>query len=153
MKPAQPAESNWLKALQRLSHLSLEYGNKNASRAPVPIGANWDGVGVNFAIFSERAERIELCLFDSDTEKEVERITLPERTTYVWHGYIHGMQPGQLYGYRVHGPFQPEEGLAFNPNKLLIDPYAKALAGQVNWTRPSFSRTNLVTKTRDLDVG
>jgi glycogen operon protein len=103
-----------------------------------PLGANWDGVGVNFAIFSEHAERIELCLFDSDSEKEVERITLPERTTYVWHGYIRGMQPGQLYGYRVHGPFQPKDGLRFNPNKLLIDPYAKALAGQVNWESPVF---------------
>ena len=105
---------------------------------PYPLGASWDGVGVNFAIFSERAERIELCLFDSNTEKEVERITLPERTTYIWHGYIRGMQPGQLYGYRVHGPFQPKDGLRFNPNKLLIDPYARALAGQVNWTSPVF---------------
>lgn len=93
---------------------------------------------MNFAIFSERAERVELCLFDSDTQEEVQRLRLPERTTYVWHGYIRGMQPGQLYGYRVHGPYVPNEGLRFNPNKLLIDPYARALAGQVNWESPVF---------------
>ena len=105
---------------------------------PYPLGATWDGLGVNFAIFSERAERIELCLFDSDTGKEVERLRLPERTTYIWHGYIRGMQPGQLYGYRVYGPYQPNDGLRFNPNKLLIDPYARALAGQVNWESKVF---------------
>jgi glycogen operon protein len=105
---------------------------------PSPLGATWDGVGVNFAIYSEGAEQVELCLFNDPNAGETERITLPERTTYVWHGYIRNIQPGQLYGYRVYGPFQPERGLRFNPHKLLIDPYAKALAGQVNWDAPVF---------------
>ena len=89
---------------------------------PHPLGATWDGSGTNFAIYSEYAEWVELCLFDQPDAPETERIRLPERTTYVWHGYIHGMQPGQLYGYRVHGPFEPKECLRFNSNMLLIDP-------------------------------
>ena len=105
---------------------------------PHPLGATWDGSGTNFAIYSEYAEWVELCLFDQPDAPETERIRLPERTTYVWHGYIHGMQPGQLYGYRVHGPFEPKDGLRFNSNKLLIDPYAKGLAGQVDWSSPIF---------------
>ncbi len=105
---------------------------------PHPLGATWDGSGTNFAIYSEHAEWVELCLFDQPNAPETQRIRLPERTTYVWHGYIHGLQPGQLYGYRVHGPFQPNDGLRFNSNKLLIDPYAKALAGQVDWSSPIF---------------
>ena len=105
---------------------------------PHPLGATWDGSGTNFAIYSEHAEWVELCLFDQPNAPETERIRLPERTTYVWHGYIHGLQPGQLYGYRVHGPFQPNDGLRFNSNKLLIDPYAKGLAGQVDWSAPIF---------------
>lgn len=103
---------------------------------PHPLGATWDGAGTNFAIYSEYAEWVELCLFDQPNIPETARVRLPERTTYVWHGYIHGLQPGQLYGYRVHGPFNPDEGLRFNSNKLLIDPYAKALAGQVDWSAP-----------------
>jgi glycogen operon protein len=103
-----------------------------------PLGATWDGAGTNFAIYSEHAEWVELCLFDQLNAGETARIRLPERTTYVWHGYLHGMQPGQLYGYRAHGPFQPADGLRFNSNKLLIDPYAKALAGQVDWSSSIF---------------
>ncbi len=103
-----------------------------------PLGATWDGAGTNFAIYSEHAEAVELCLFDRPDGPETARIRLPERTTYVWHGYIQGSQPGQLYGYRVHGPFQPQDGLRFNSNKLLIDPYAKALAGQVDWSSAIF---------------
>jgi isoamylase len=105
---------------------------------PYPLGATWDGSGVNFSIYSEGAEQIELCLFDQSDGPETERLKLPERTTYAWHGYLKGLQPGQLYGYRVYGPFEPEKGLRFNPHKLLIDPYAKALAGQVNWESPVF---------------
>jgi isoamylase len=105
---------------------------------PHPLGATWDGSGTNFAIYSEHAEWVELCLFDQPNAPETEKIRLPERTTYVWHGYIHGLQPGHLYGYRVHGPFQPNDGLRFNSNKLLIDPYAKGLAGQVEWSSPIF---------------
>ena len=105
---------------------------------PYPLGATWDGAGTNFAIYSQHAECVDLCLFDQPTAPETARIRLPERTIYVWHGYIHGLQPGQLYGYRVHGPFEPNDGLRFNANKLLIDPYAKALAGQVDWKSSIF---------------
>ncbi|MBX6364113.1 MAG: glycogen debranching protein GlgX [Gemmatimonadetes bacterium] len=106
---------------------------------PSPLGATWDGLGVNFALFSENAERVELCLFDSrDPATQTEAIALPELTAHVWHGYVVGLRPGQLYGYRVHGPYEPELGLRFNPAKLLIDPYAKAIAGAVDWTAPVF---------------
>jgi isoamylase len=105
---------------------------------PHPLGATWDGAGANFAIYSERAEWVELCLFDQPDQAETTCIRLPERTTYVWHGYLRGLQPGQMYGYRVHGPFQPGDGLRFNSNKLVIDPYARALAGQVDWASPIF---------------
>ncbi|WP_207100466.1 glycogen debranching protein GlgX [Paracoccus shandongensis] len=94
---------------------------------PFPLGASFDGGGVNFAIFSQHAERVELCLFD-DRNRET-RIPLPEREGHVWHGYIAGLAPGQRYGYRVHGPYRPRDGHRFNPNKLLIDPYARQLTG------------------------
>jgi glycogen operon protein len=92
--------------------------------APHPLGATWDGRGTNFALFSANAEKVELCLFDSYGRREIERIALPERTEDVWHGYLADVVPGQLYGYRVHGPYHPERGLRFNSHKLLIDPYA-----------------------------
>ncbi len=100
---------------------------------PHPLGARWDGSGVNFALFSANATRVELCLFDANGRREVERVDLPEQTHEVWHGYLPHVRPGQLYGYRVHGPYAPEEGHRFNPNKLLIDPYAKALHGELRW--------------------
>ena len=101
---------------------------------PYPLGATWDGAGVNFALFSEHATGVEVCLFDGpDAGAERERIMLRERTDLVWHGFIPDLGPGQLYGYRVHGPYEPERGLRFNPAKLLIDPYAKALAGDLHW--------------------
>jgi len=105
---------------------------------PYPLGATWDGSGLNFAIFSETAERVELCLFNDLAEPETERIPLVERTNYTWHGYLRNMVPGQLYAYRVFGPYEPERGLRFNPAKLVLDPYAKALAGQVEWSAPVF---------------
>jgi glycogen operon protein len=105
---------------------------------PFPLGATWDGSGVNFAIFSETAERVELCLFNELAQPEQECISLVERTNYTWHGYLRNMVPGQLYAYRVHGPYDPERGLRFNPAKLVLDPYAKALAGQVEWSAPVF---------------
>ena len=105
--------------------------NKILPGRPYPLGATWDGAGVNFSLYSEHAEWVELCLFNDPNGPETERLRLPERTTYVWHGYIRGLLPGQLYGYRVHGPFQPNEGLRFNAHKLVVDPYAKVLAGQV----------------------
>ncbi len=101
---------------------------------PYPLGATWDGAGVNFALFSESGTKIELCLFDdADSTKESHRIVLPERTDQVWHAYLPDVLPGQLYGYRVHGPYEPEEGHRFNPNKMVLDPYAKAIGRPVRW--------------------
>ncbi|MEC4812986.1 MAG: glycogen debranching protein GlgX [Scytonema sp. PMC 1069.18] len=94
-----------------------------------PLGATWDGKGTNFALFSENATSVEICLFDKDDQET--RLTLTEVSNFIWHGYIPGVGPGQRYGYRVHGPFAPNEGHRFNPNKLLIDPYAKAIDGDV----------------------
>jgi len=106
---------------------------------PYPLGANWDGKGVNFAIFSETATKVELCLFDEPAARtENERIPLREVTGHVWHAYIPDIHPGQTYGYRIHGPYEPEAGLRFNPAKLVIDPYAKAISGRVNWEAPVF---------------
>ncbi len=105
---------------------------------PYPQGATWDGMGVNFGLYSERATAVELCLFDKPDEPPSEAFFLPEMTASVWHGYITGLKPGQLYGYRVHGPYEPREGLRFNPNKLVIDPYARALSGQVDQDCPMF---------------
>jgi len=98
------------------------------------IGATFDGDGVNFALFSEHATAVELCLFSDDGLRETARLTLPERTGWVWHGRVPGLVPGQLYGYRVHGPYAPEQGHRFNPHKLLIDPYAKRLTGHPRWS-------------------
>ena len=105
---------------------------------PFPQGATWDGTGANFALFSENAERVELCLFDRPDAPETERIELTEQTAHVWHCFLPNVQPGQVYGYRVHGPYDPERGLRFNPGNLLIDPYAKALTGKVDWNSPIF---------------
>jgi isoamylase len=100
---------------------------------PFPLGATWDGLGVNFALFSANATKVELCLFDAEGRQEVERIELPEFTDEVWHGYLPEARPGTVYGYRVHGPYEPDAGHRFNPNKLLIDPYAKRLIGGLTW--------------------
>jgi isoamylase len=101
-----------------------------------PLGATYDGTGTNFAIFSEVAEKVELCLFDEQGNEE--RIRLPEMDAYVWHAFLPGIQPGQRYGFRVYGPHDPEQGLRCNPNKLLLDPYAKAIDGQVDWDESVF---------------
>jgi glycogen operon protein len=104
---------------------------------PFPLGATYDGSGVNFAVFSEHAKRVEVCLFDPDNpSKETRRFPLLETTHHVWHGYVPGLTPGALYGLRAHGPYEPKKGLRFNPHKLLVDPYARALAGQVNHAAP-----------------
>jgi len=101
---------------------------------PYPQGATWDGHGVNFTLFAKHAEGVELCLFDSSsTDAKEERIKITERNHEVWHIYIPEIQPGQLYGFRVYGPYDPQKGHRFNPNKLLIDPYAKAIAGAIDW--------------------
>ena len=103
---------------------------------PYPLGATYDGLGTNFSLFSEVAELVELCLFDEDGAES--RVALPEVTGFVWHGYIPGVTPGQRYGYRVHGPWDPAQGQRCNPAKLLIDPYAKAIEGEVRWGQPVF---------------
>ena len=106
---------------------------------PYPLGATWDGQGVNFALFSENATEIDLCLFDHEQQdQETHRIRIDERTDQVWHVYLPEIRPGQLYGYRVHGPYDPKAGHRFNPSKLLIDPYAKALTGVVKWSEAMF---------------
>ncbi|MDH2424234.1 glycogen debranching protein GlgX [Sphaerisporangium sp. TRM90804] len=103
---------------------------------PYPLGAAWDGRGTNFSLFSEVAERVELCLFDDGTET---RVDLPEVDGFVWHGYLPAVSPGQRYGYRVHGPYDPARGHRCDPGKLLLDPYAKAVEGEVRWDRSLFS--------------
>ena len=105
---------------------------------PYPIGAYWDGKGVNFALFSAHAEKVELCLFETAVGREVERVVLPEFTDEVWHGYLPECRPGQLYGYRVHGPYEPTAGHRFNPHKLLIDPYTRELVGTLQWSDSLF---------------
>ncbi len=100
---------------------------------PGPRGASWDGQGVNFALFSEHAERVELCLFDASGRNEVQRIALPEQTDHIFHGYLPEVRPGQLYGYRVFGPYRPQDGHRFNGHKLLLDPYARNIVGRVRW--------------------
>jgi glycogen debranching enzyme GlgX len=101
---------------------------------PYPLGATWDGGGVNFSLFSQHATCVELCLFDApDAPRESHRIRLPEPTDLAWHGYLPDVFPGQLYGYRVHGPYEPEQGHRFNPNKIVLDPYAKAIGRDVSW--------------------
>jgi glycogen operon protein len=107
--------------------------------SPYPQGSTWDGTGVNFAIYTENATGVDLCLFDEMDSGKPQVIPLRESTGYVWHCYVPGLTIGQLYGYRVHGPYEPDKGLRFNSSKLLIDPYARAIAGEVNWKYPVFS--------------
>ena len=103
------------------------------------MGANWDGEGVNFALFSEHATKVELCLFDESGRREVHRIQLHEQTDQVWHCYLPEARPGWLYGYRVYGPYEPAKGLRFNPHKLLLDPYAKQIQNDIKWSDSHFS--------------
>jgi glycogen operon protein len=105
---------------------------------PHPRGASWDGQGTNFAVFSAHATKVEVCLFDGDGRRELERIALPEYTNQVWHGYLPGVRPGTPYGYRVHGPYEPNAGHRFNPNKLLLDPYACAHMNDLQWNPALF---------------
>jgi isoamylase len=106
--------------------------------APYPLGATWDGLGVNFAVFSANAQQIDLCLFDPAGHKELARLPLPECTDEVWHGYLPGAHPGTVYGFRAYGPYQPQQGHRFNPAKLLLDPYAKKLTGPFRWADALF---------------
>ncbi len=108
---------------------------------PNPLGATWTGLGVNFALFSAHATKVELCLFDTSGETELERIELPEYTNEVFHGFVPDARPGTIYAYRVHGPYAPEEGHRFNPNKLLLDPYALSHVGDLAWDPALFGYT------------
>ena len=101
----------------------------------------WDGKGVNFALFSANATRVELCLFDEEGKEERQRIDLPEFTDEIWHGYVPTLEPGAVYGYRVHGPYEPEKGHRFNHNKLLLDPYARVHIGSLKWDDACFGYT------------
>ncbi|MFZ1155060.1 MAG: hypothetical protein WAN93_09170, partial [Solirubrobacteraceae bacterium] len=126
---------------------------------PYPRGATWDGKGVNFALFSANAEKVELCLFDSRGKRELRRIVLPEYTDQIWHGYLPDARPGLQYGYRVYGPYDPARGHRFNHHKLLLDPYAKLLAGSLRWSDAHFgyrvgsSRADLSFDRRDSAAG
>lgn len=124
-------------------HFSCGEGDETAMRVwpgrPYPLGATWDGMGVNFALFSEHADKVELCFFDSvEARRESRRITLPEYTDHVWHGYLPDARPGQIYGFRLHGPYDPGAGHRFNPNKVVLDPYAKAVVRPVVWDDAMF---------------
>ncbi|MDO8878934.1 MAG: glycogen debranching protein GlgX [Pseudolabrys sp.] len=117
----------------------MSSNGKPTAGSPYPLGATWDGRGTNFALFSANATKVELCLFDNEGKREIERIAMPERTDDVWHVYLSHVAPGQLYGYRVHGPYEPEAGHRFNPHKLLIDPYSKQLGGHFSWSDAHFA--------------
>ena len=116
---------------------------------PYPLGATWDGRGVNIALYSENATRVELCLFESAGAPESERVFLPEQTDYVWHGYFPDLRPGALYGFRVHGPYDPERGHRFNPHKVLLDPYAREVIPLTRWGDEMFGY-DVADPTRDL---
>ena len=113
-------------------------GKRLREGSPFPRGAAWDGKGTNFAIFSANATKVEVCIFDGSGDKELERIALPEYTDQIWHGYLTDVHPGTPYGFRVHGPYEPEAGHRFNPNKLLLDPYACAHIGEFKWNPALF---------------
>ena len=122
---------------------------------PYPLGATWDGLGINFAVFSAHATRIDLCLYEASGRREIARYTLPEYTDEIWHGYLPDITAGLLYGCRAYGPYDPQHGHRFNPNKLLLDPYARALSGGLTWSdalfgyRPQSSRGDLSFDRRD----
>lgn len=130
-------------------------GHATSAGRPWPMGASFDGEGVNFALFSAHAERVDLCLFSPDGRKELCRIPLRERDGDIWHVHVGGLTPGTLYGYRVHGPYAPEGGHRFNPHKLLIDPYARQLSGRLKWSdammgyKVGSNRADLSFDTRD----
>jgi glycogen operon protein len=114
-------------------HMAIATIDRLLPGKPYPLGAHWDGLGVNFAVFSANATRIELCLFSANGRREIHRLPLPECTDEVWHGYLPLAQPGALYGYRAYGPYEPTRGHRFNPHKLLLDPYARLLNGPARW--------------------
>jgi isoamylase len=114
--------------------VTADLPRRASSGLPYPLGATWSEAGTNFAVFAGHAEQLELCLFDASGRSELRRLAMPECTDGVWHGYVAHIPPGQLYGYRAHGPYDPEQGQRYNANKLLLDPYARALAGNLRWS-------------------
>ncbi|HEX4557060.1 MAG TPA: glycogen debranching protein GlgX [Xanthobacteraceae bacterium] len=128
-------------AAQKVQRLPVGKATRVREGHSFPLGATWDGTGVNFALFSANARKVELCLFDIEGKRELERIELPEYTDEVWHGYLPDARPGTVYGYRVHGAYEPAAGHRFNPNKLLIDPYAKQLVGELTCDPAVFGYT------------
>ena len=131
--------------LEPSASFALAYGRGQGMQLtegkPYPLGATADGAGTNFAIFSANAAKVEVCLFESADGREIERLELPEYTDEIFHGHVAGVRPSTFYGYRVHGPYEPESGHRFNPNKLLLDPYARAHAGALTWDPAVFGYT------------
>src|ERR1700712_1311071 len=119
-------------AADPIAGLSIEPG------LPWPLGARFDGEGINFAVFSAIAQSIDLCIYDEAGKFEVARLRLPAHSAEVWHGYLRGAKPGLIYGLRARGPWRPERGHRFNPNKLLLDPYARDIVGRFNWDEDEF---------------
>jgi isoamylase len=135
------------------------YPDRLLPGSPYPLGATWDGLGTNFAVFSAHAERIELCLFDPSGKRQIATLSLPEVTDEVWHGYLPNAQAGLIYGYRAYGPYDPPRGYRFNPRKLLLDPYARRIFGELKWSDALFgyrvdsSRADLSVDRRDSAAG
>src|SRR5436309_8545693 len=135
------------------------YPDRLSAGSPYPLGATWDGLGTNFAVFSAHAERIDLCLFDPSGKRQIQAYTLPERTDEVWHGYLPNARAGLLYGYRAYGPYDPQNGHRFNHYKLLLDPYARRIAGELRWSDALFGyrvnspRADLSFDRRDSAAG
>src|SRR5580698_4940690 len=135
--------------------MSAELPRRALPGASYPLGANCNAGGCNFAVYAGNAERLELCLFDPSGRTELRRLRMPECTDGIWHSYLPEVKPGQLYGYRAHGPYKPEQGQRYNANKLLLDPYARALAGSLRWSdalygyRITSPRTDLSFDRRD----
>jgi glycogen operon protein len=135
------------------------YPDRLSPGLPYPLGATSDGLGINFAVFSAHAERIDLCLFDPSGKRQIATFTMPEITDEVWHGYLPNAQPGLLYGYRAHGPYEPQRGYRFNSRKLLLDPYARRIFGELKWSDALFgyrvdsSRADLSIDRRDSAPG
>ena len=135
------------------------FPDRLAPGLPYPLGAIWDGLGTNFAVFSAHAEQIDLCLFDPSGKRQIALFRLPECTDEVWHGYLPNAQVGLLYGYRAHGPYEPQSGHRFNPRKLLLDPYARRIFGELKWSDALFgyrvdsSRADLSIDRRDSAPG
>ncbi len=135
---------------ERVKDFDSDHKTRVREGLPVPLGATWDGLGVNFALFSANATKVELCLFN-DQGEEYDRIELPEYTDEVWHGYLPDARPGLLYGYRVHGPYAPHDGHRFNPAKLLLDPYAKQIIGDLKWDDALFAY-DMESDKKDLHI-